>query len=65
MIFIGTILDTNEISANEIDRDPFLEPLNHNNSVINEMTMNDINRDHFGNKSQSLTEMASFVYKPH
>jgi hypothetical protein len=47
MNLIGTLLDTNKISAKEIDMDYFGNKLNHNYSVINETAMNDIDRDHF------------------
>ncbi len=50
MNLTGTLLETYEISANDIDRDPYGNKLNHNFSVINEMLMNDIDSDLFGKK---------------
>jgi hypothetical protein len=45
MNLIGTLLDTHEISANDIDRDSFGKKFNQNYSVINEMSMNDFDSD--------------------
>ncbi len=50
MNLTGTLLETYDISANDIDRDPFGNKINQNYSVINEMSMGDVDRDHFGNK---------------
>jgi hypothetical protein len=45
----GTLLETNEISINEIDRDPFGNELNHNYLLIGSfLETNLIDRDAFG-----------------
>ncbi len=50
MNLIGTLLDTNKMSAKDIVMDPFGNKLNHNYSVINETSMNDIDIYPFLNK---------------
>ncbi len=50
MNLTGTLLETYEISANDIDRDLFGNKLNQSYSVINAMSMGDVDRDNFGKK---------------
>ncbi len=60
-------MDTNKISAKDIVMDPFGNKLNHNYSVVNETSMNDIDIYPFFKqiKSQSLSDSAFLGYKSH
>ncbi len=49
MNFTATFLDTNEMSSNDVDRDPFGKKSNHNYSVIRSLyDTNIIYRDPIG-----------------